>query len=115
MTITYTGAIPSVNHIWKIGQRGMYMTAQGKEFKRTIATLAKLNGAVKHANGVYITIEQHHKGLGRVDLDNISKGVLDALSGVCYEDDRQVEMLHLTKHRHSTFDGCVICVGEGIE
>lgn len=33
----------------------------------------------------------------RVDLDNLSKGCLDALNGICWRDDRQVAELHLRK------------------
>lgn len=33
----------------------------------------------------------------RVDLDNLSKAVLDGLNGICWEDDRQVFALHLVK------------------
>lgn len=35
----------------------------------------------------------------RVDLDNLSKGVLDALQKVVYEDDAQI--VHLLLHKHS--------------
>jgi Holliday junction resolvase RusA-like endonuclease len=34
---------------------------------------------------------------GKPDLDNIAKTVLDALNGVCYEDDAQVVILSVTK------------------
>jgi Holliday junction resolvase RusA-like endonuclease len=33
----------------------------------------------------------------RVDLDNLSKAVLDGLNGICYGDDRQIADLHLSK------------------
>ncbi len=33
----------------------------------------------------------------RLDLDNLSKGCLDALNGVCWRDDRQIVELHLRK------------------
>lgn len=32
-----------------------------------------------------------------VDLDNLSKAVLDGLNGICWEDDRQIVDLHLIK------------------
>ena len=34
----------------------------------------------------------------RVDLDNLNKGVSDALNGIVYQDDTQVVSLHLVKH-----------------
>ncbi|HAR45421.1 MAG TPA: hypothetical protein DCS05_04385 [Nitrospiraceae bacterium] len=33
----------------------------------------------------------------RVDLDNLSKAVLDGLNGICYDDDRQIVDLNLRK------------------
>ncbi|HAR46102.1 MAG TPA: hypothetical protein DCS05_08010 [Nitrospiraceae bacterium] len=33
----------------------------------------------------------------RVDLDNLSKAVLDGLNGICYDDDRQIVELKLKK------------------
>lgn len=34
-------------------------------------------------------------GKGQYDLDNVAKSVLDGLTGVCYEDDRQVRSLQV--------------------
>jgi Holliday junction resolvase RusA-like endonuclease len=34
----------------------------------------------------------------RVDLDNLNKGVSDAMNGIVFEDDTQVVSLHLVKH-----------------
>jgi len=34
---------------------------------------------------------------GKPDIDNVAKLILDALNGVCFEDDKQVEMLKVTK------------------
>ena len=35
--------------------------------------------------------------VGRNDADNLAKGVLDALNGICYNDDRQIVDLRITK------------------
>jgi Holliday junction resolvase RusA-like endonuclease len=34
----------------------------------------------------------------RVDLDNLNKGVADAMNGIVFKDDTQVVSLHLVKH-----------------
>jgi Holliday junction resolvase RusA-like endonuclease len=34
----------------------------------------------------------------RKDLDNVVKNALDAISGICFEDDKQVALLLATKH-----------------
>jgi Holliday junction resolvase RusA-like endonuclease len=41
--------------------------------------------------------ENHEISPGKPDLDNIAKTVLDALNGICYEDDAQVVILSVTK------------------
>lgn len=33
----------------------------------------------------------------RFDLDNVAKSILDGMCGICYVDDVQVEVLHVTK------------------
>jgi Holliday junction resolvase RusA-like endonuclease len=33
----------------------------------------------------------------RVDLDNLSKGTLDGMQGICFEDDSQITDLHIRK------------------
>jgi Holliday junction resolvase RusA-like endonuclease len=37
---------------------------------------------------------------GKYDVDNLTKGVMDALNGVCWVDDRQVIQLIAGKHAH---------------
>ena len=108
--IIYSGDVPSVNHIWGRSGNRTFMTKKGKDFKQELGLIAKLSGAKLLLGDVSIKIEQHHKVKGRIDIDNISKGILDALNGICYADDRQIIDLHLTKHRNSFMDGLVIYI-----
>jgi len=48
----------------------------------------------------------------RVDLDNLSKGVLDALNGVLFQDDSQVTKLTLEKRTDKITPRVEICVKE---
>ena len=55
-------------------------------------------------------------GLGnsrRVDLDNLSKGVLDALNGIVFKDDSQVAILNLMK-RVDEHPGVFVLIWPGI-
>jgi crossover junction endodeoxyribonuclease RusA len=44
----------------------------------------------------------------RVDGDNLSKGVLDGLNGICWNDDRQVVDLHIKKIIANKASACVV-------
>jgi Holliday junction resolvase RusA-like endonuclease len=51
----------------------------------------------------------------RVDLDNLSKNVLDALNDVCYKDDAQISCLILYKEYSKEFPGVRIKIKEAYE
>jgi Holliday junction resolvase RusA-like endonuclease len=45
-----------------------------------------------------VRLDFHLGNHRRVDLDNLSKAVLDGLNRVCWEDDQQIAALTLVKH-----------------
>jgi len=51
----------------------------------------------------------------RVDLDNLSKNILDALNKVCYKDDAQIACLHLYKEYSKEMPGVRIKIKEVYE
>ena len=51
------------------------------------------------ANDIEVRLDYFHTGNRRVDMDNISKLVLDALNGVAYGDDLQVRIQASRAHR----------------
>ena len=61
--------------------------------RRAMAGRAPLTGAIKISVTVYRPIKPSSKNFG--DADNHLKSVLDALNGICYEDDRQVVEAHV--------------------
>lgn len=46
----------------------------------------------------HVDIEFHVQDLVKRDVDNLAKNVLDGLSKICFDDDRQVVSLSVTKH-----------------
>ena len=75
------------------------MTAEGKAIKEAYQWEAKAQWRGKPLlTEVDLTLRFYFKTKCRRDLDNQNKLILDALSGVVYEDDSQVAALHL--HRH---------------
>jgi len=73
-------------------------------YREAIALAAKAAGAGVHGDPVEVVIDAVWKRpqrptsqLPRQDVDNVAKAVLDALTGVAWEDDRQVRRLVIEK------------------
>lgn len=62
-------------------------------YREAVAARAKEAGAEPWKGPVHVQIQAYVKRR-TFDLDNLCKGILDALSGVAFADDRQVEMLY---------------------
>ena len=85
----------STNRLYR-GRR--FLTNEGRGNKEAMAWEAKaawrkppLQGPVAVSVALYWPNARNH------DLDNI-KGLLDAFTGVLYEDDSQIVELHISKH-----------------
>lgn len=109
---------PSVNAYWRHrtlpgGGVSVYVSKEGKEFKTEAAWIARsagfrvpCAGPVRVAYTLYprrpLDWEKRvrklgpawHHGVQCMDLDNCQKALLDALTGVVYEDDSQVHEIH---------------------
>lgn len=73
----------------------MYNTARVAEWRRMVAFEARVAYGTErapHAGPVALTIEAYGT---TSDLDNVAKGIQDALNGLVFEDDRQVVDLHI--------------------
>lgn len=66
----------------------------------------------KLAGPITAEIDFYLPNRSRRDLDNLSKGVLDAMNGLVYDDDCQVIDLHLRKFFDSEEYGCTVTVKE---
>lgn len=89
---------PSVNNAYanRRGGGGRILSREGREYKKTAALAAIMQGAIRHHGDVSVTATVYFEDRRR-DLDNILKIFLDALKGICYADDKQVS--HLELHR----------------
>lgn len=79
---------------------GGYSDPRVKEWQRRVswaATLA-MQGRSMLEGPVAIRIVFCLSNRRRTDLDNLNKGVSDALNGIVFKDDHQVVNLHLVKH-----------------
>lgn len=74
----------------------MYMTAEGKAIKEAYQWEAKNQWKRPPlADALGLSVRFFFKTKRRRDLDNQNKLILDALSGIVYEDDSQICVLHL--------------------
>jgi len=103
MKIILTGEPRSVNNIYKyhckFGFPSGYMSAEGRALKEDYGWQAKsqwkgkpLKGSVEVSVGLYFKSKIHH------DIDNYGKLLFDSLTGIAYEDDKQIEKMIVSKY-----------------
>lgn len=96
MTITLTGNPISVNALYR-GRR--FLTRDGAEAKRAAAWEAKTQlpaGFGPTKEEVRVRIRFHFRN-DRSDIDNALKSVLDSMTGILWDDDRQIVYLEAHK------------------
>lgn len=115
--ITLTGEPKSNQHIYKTVCRGtfgtMYMSAEGKAIKEDYGWQAKSQWSgppttkpLRVKSTLYFKIKRNH------DIDNYNKLVLDALSGIVWVDDGQIEELSITKKYDKIKPRCELVIYE---
>lgn len=98
MIITLPWQVLSNQHIY--GQNGhiKFMKAEAKVLKNYRETVARMQWGEETLKwDVYMRITYFHKDKRSRDIDNFWKLVLDSLSWIVYEDDKQIVQLHLEK------------------
>ena len=102
MIILLKGNPKSTSHIYKYTCRGGfvsgYMDKAGKALKEDYFRQAKAayHGPLLEGK-LEVSLYFYHGTKRKVDIDNFNKLVLDALTGVIWEDDSQIEVMHLYK------------------
>jgi crossover junction endodeoxyribonuclease RusA len=99
-TIILKGEPKSTQTIYRAACHGShpvnYMTAEGKAIKEAYQWEAKSQWKGKAlADDLSMSVRFFFKTKRKRDLDNQNKLILDALSGIVYEDDSQIDALHL--------------------
>ncbi len=78
---------------------GRHFTAERtRAQKNLVAAAARIAGAVPLAGPVRLTVHAYRASRRRCDWDNLGKLVSDALNGVCWHDDSQVDDARVLKH-----------------
>lgn len=101
--ITLTGQAKSTNHIYKYACRGnnpcMYLSDLGSTLKEQYALEARSQWRSQPLKGdVEVNISFFHGDKRKRDVDNYNKLILDALSGIIYDDDKQIQRLLIEKY-----------------
>lgn len=93
---------PSVNRMWRHFRGRTVLSSDGKAYKAEVQRLALAKGAELITGSLRLRVKLLPKtkkdGSASaivMDLSNCLKVAEDALQGVCYENDRQVESIRL--------------------
>lgn len=84
----------SVNRMYR-GRR--FLTKDGKAVKDAIAWEVSSQWRIAPIKGVVALNIMFYFKNKRMDIDNALKGLLDCMTGLVYEDDSQIEELHVFK------------------
>lgn len=103
MRIILTGKPMSNNGIYKTMCRGnfpnRYLSAKGKALKEDYQWQAKKQWRSKPLQcPITVVIDTYHDNHRKNDWDNFHKLSMDALTGIAYVDDSQIEQAIVSKH-----------------
>lgn len=89
---------PSVNHYYRrVGPRTL-ISREGRRFREKVCALLAVAGVRPLTGTLRVEIDVYPPDRRRRDLDNLQKGLLDALEhGGAYRDDSQIVKLAITK------------------
>ncbi len=104
--------IPRPKQSFRYGNRHGYQPERVTDWQDYVRYEAKaaMAGRPPFAGSLEVFIDFWLPDKRRRDLDNLSKGVLDACNGIVWVDDQQVTALHLVKHFNIQEPGCTVGV-----
>lgn len=80
----------------RLGRR-VYTPARTRKAEEDLRFWARNVTATKATGPIKVSLSFYRATAAPVDIDNLAKLVLDALNGICWQDDRQIVMLSLLK------------------
>ena len=103
LKIILKGKPRSTNNIYRATCRGkfasVYLSKEGKDLKEDYQWQAKAQYRGRpHINALGIKMKIYHPTHRKNDIDNFNKLAFDSLTGIVWEDDDQIEELHIKKH-----------------
>jgi len=96
---------PETDHRPRVTQHGTYMRPEYQAWREAVGYTALTKVDQEITGPVILSLHFLSRTADRQDLDNLAKGVLDALEGVLYLDDRQVIDLFCLKTKMDGYEG----------
>jgi crossover junction endodeoxyribonuclease RusA len=93
---------PSLNHYWRHLPSRTLISEAGREYRSTVGALCRkaLQGAPPLRGSLSVAMDAFPPDRRTRDLDNLLKGLLDALAhGGVYGDDGQIDRLEIVRAR----------------
>lgn len=108
---------PSVNHYWRYAGRHLYLSREGRNFRERVTqiVLGQEIQCIARDRHLFLSVTIHPPDRRRRDIDNILKGLLDAMQHArLYEDDSQIKKL-LAEMREPVAGGKILATIEEME
>jgi len=102
---------PVPKQSFRYKKSGSYQPKRVKDWQEAVGwmALSATSGEVLERD-VRVELNFKRKDKRKVDLDNLSKAVLDACNGVVWADDRQIVTLYLTKEYDPADPGVLVSI-----
>ena len=91
---------PSMNRIWRRVGNKTILSAEGREFRKTVQGICTINGisGKRIAGRLSVCITANPPDRRKRDIDNLQKAPLDALThAAVWEDDSQIDELYIRR------------------
>lgn len=88
---------PTVNHMYRRARGHLALTPEALAFRHAVRMIAMVQGVTLITGRVAVFLDVY-RPRRRGDLDNILKATLDALNGIAYRDDEQVQQITAVRY-----------------
>jgi crossover junction endodeoxyribonuclease RusA len=89
---------PSVNHYYRRNGHVMHLSEAGRKYLKSVkSSFAEHQIHAPIKGRIAVSIELSRKDRRKYDIQNYDKSLLDALIGLAYEDDGQIDKLEIRR------------------
>lgn len=104
---------PVPKQSFKMGKHGGYQPKRVTDWQETVGWTAKSRHRGEPTDKRYaVKLIFYRKGKRKVDCGNLDKPVLDAMQGIIYIDDEQVDDMHVKRFYNAARPGVMVTVKE---